>query len=58
VVFEAKLDEIDVEHMDVVMKLLVLCLEEDARIWFKNLGDSSIKTWVVFKNLFLEQWKA
>jgi hypothetical protein len=53
--FEAKLDKIDVEHMDVVMKLFILSLEEDARIWIKNLGDASIKTWDAFKKLFLEQ---
>jgi hypothetical protein len=55
--FENILIEKEVEHEDVVMELFVLSLEEDARVWLRNLNDASIKTWDAFKALFLEQWE-
>jgi hypothetical protein len=44
------------DREDVVMKLFVLLVEEDAIMWFRNLDDTSVKTWNDFKGLFLEQW--
>jgi hypothetical protein len=48
--------EIGYDHEDVVMKLFTLSLEEDARMWFRNLDDSSIKTWDAFRDAFMYQW--
>jgi hypothetical protein len=31
------------------MILFVLLLKEDARVWFKNLDDASVKSWDEFK---------
>jgi hypothetical protein len=42
--FEDILTEKEVEHEDVVMKLFILSLEEDARVWFRNLDDAGVKT--------------
>jgi hypothetical protein len=41
---------------DVVMKLFVASLVEDARKWYNNLLDKSIKTWEAFHDTFMKRW--
>ena len=41
---------------DVVMKLFVASLVEDARKWYNNLLDKSIKTWESFHDTFMKRW--
>jgi hypothetical protein len=55
--FEDVLTKKEVENGDVVMRLFVLSFKEDARIWFRNPNDASVKTWDTFKALFLKQWE-
>ena len=44
-VFIDMLNDYEVEHEDVVMKLFVHSLIEDARDWFKRLPDDNIFSW-------------
>jgi len=55
--FQEAMEEHEVvdDHEDVVMNICVFSLE-DARMWFRNLDDTSVKTWNDFRGLFLEPW--
>ena len=48
------LNDYEVEHEDVVMKLFVHSLTEDARDWFRRLPDDSITSWSDLEKLFKE----
>lgn len=50
------LNDYEVEHEDVVLKLFVQSLVEDARDWFKRLPDRCIDTWDSFERYFKEQF--
>jgi hypothetical protein len=41
---------------DVVMKLFAVSLVENARKWYNNLPDKSIKTWQAFHDTFMKRW--
>ena len=43
--FSGLLNDYEVEHEDVVIKLFVYSLTEDARDWFKRLPNDSITSW-------------
>ena len=45
-----------VQHLDVVMKLFALSLEEEAIDWFTSLLDNSISTLAQCENAFFEKW--
>ena len=45
------LNDYEVEHEDVVMKLFVHSLVEDARYWFRTLPDDIIYSWSDLKKL-------
>lgn len=50
------MNDYEVEHEDVVMKLFVHSLTEDARDWFRRLPDDSITSWSDLENFFKEQY--
>ena len=50
------LNDYEVEHEDVVMKLFVHSLIEDARDWLRRLPDDSICSWSDLESLFKEQY--
>jgi hypothetical protein len=50
------LDDFEVEHEDVVMRMFVLTLEGEARTWYKSLLDASIDGWDSFQENFTERW--
>lgn len=46
--FTDKLNDYEVEHEDVVMKLFVQSLTKDARDWYRGLPTASISSWEEF----------
>ena len=50
------LNDYEVEHEDVVMKLFVHSLTEDARDWFRRFLDDSINSWNDLETLFKEKY--
>ena len=55
-VFIDMLNDYEVEHEDVVMKLFVHSLVEDARDWFRRLPDDSIYSWSDLESSFKEKY--
>ena len=55
-VFIDMLNDYEVEHEDVVMKLFLHFLIEDERDWFKRLPDDNICSWSDLESLFKEQY--
>ena len=53
-IFIDMLNEFEVEHEDVVLKLFVHYLIEDARDWFRRLPDDCIRSWNDVERLFKE----
>jgi hypothetical protein len=49
--------DFDVEHEDVVMRMFVLTLEEEARAWYKSLPNDFINGWDSFQDKFTERWE-
>lgn len=47
---------LEVDQLDVVMKIFVQCLEGEARMWFKDLPNASITTWEELENAFTHKW--
>jgi hypothetical protein len=45
-----------VPHLDSLMKLFVLSLEDDALDWFTSLPDCSIRDKNQLENAFMEKW--
>lgn len=50
--FSSLLNDYEVEHEDVVMKLFVHSLIKDARDWFRRLPDDSIIAWSDLEKCF------
>ena len=50
------LNDYEVEHEDVVMKLFVHSLTGDARDWFRRLPNDSITSWSDLEKSFKEQY--
>jgi hypothetical protein len=46
------MDELNIHHEDVLMKLFMFSLERDARLWYKSLPHSSIPSLKYFHILF------
>lgn len=55
-IFIDMLNDFEVEHEVVVMKLLIHSLTKDARYWFRRLPDDSISSWSDLENFFKEQY--
>jgi len=47
---------INLEQLDVVMRLFLQSLDVEARKWFKSLPNSSITTWEQLENSFTQKW--
>jgi hypothetical protein len=50
--FHKLVDELNVHHEDVLMKLFMFSLERDARLWYKYLPHSSIPSLKEFHTTF------
>ena len=50
--FHKLMEELNVHHEDVLMKLFMFSLEKDARLWYKSLPHSSIPSLRCFHALF------
>jgi hypothetical protein len=55
--FHKLMDELNVHHEDVLMKLFMFSLERDARLWYKSLPHSSIPSLKDFHTLFHQHCK-
>jgi hypothetical protein len=51
------MEELNVHHEDVLMKLFMFSLEQDARLWYKYLPHSSIPSLKCFHTLFHQHCK-
>ena len=49
-------ENMNVEHLDVVMRLFVQSLDGEVRKWFKGLPNDSINTWEELENKFTQIW--
>jgi hypothetical protein len=54
--FENFIDQFEIVHDDVTMRLFSKSLLGDAAVWFKGLGADSIGSWVELYNVFLKWW--
>jgi hypothetical protein len=55
--FHKLMEELNVHHEDVLMKLFMFSLEKDARLWYKSLPHSSIPSLKCFHTLFHQHCK-
>jgi hypothetical protein len=55
--FHKLMEELNVHHEDVLMKLFMFSLENDARLWYKSLPHSSIPSLRCFHILFHQHCK-
>ena len=57
--FRSFAENLNVEHLDVLLRLFVQSLDGEARKWFKTLADRSVDTWERMDEVFLRksQWK-
>jgi hypothetical protein len=54
--FENFIDQFEIVHEDVTMKLFSKSLLGYDVVWFKGLGDDSIGSWIELCNTFLKGW--
>lgn len=54
--FENFIDDFEIIHEDVVMRLFWKSLVRDAAFWFKNMEVDSIGSWADFCLLFMRYW--
>ena len=45
-------ENVNVEHLDVVLRLFVQYLDGEARKWFKSLANNVVTTWEEMENSF------
>jgi len=50
------IDDFEVEDEDVVMKLFMQSLIDDARDWYRSLPQAIIGSWEEFKRVFREKY--
>lgn len=55
-IFDAFLENQNVEHHDVVLRLFIQSLDGEVRKWFKSLPNNSITTQEEMENSFLQKW--
>jgi hypothetical protein len=55
--FSKLLDDFEVEHEDLVIRMFVSTLEGEARTWYKSLLNASIDGWDSFQEKFIERWE-
>ena len=49
-------ENVNLEHLDVVLRLFVQSLEGEARKWFKSLANNTAHTWEEMENFFTLKW--
>jgi len=49
-------ENLNVEHLDVVLRIFVQSLDGGARKWFKFVSNASITTWEELDNYFMQKW--
>jgi len=54
--FENFIDDFEIMHEDVIMRLFCKALVTDVAFWFKNLEVDSIGSWDDFRLLFMRYW--
>jgi hypothetical protein len=54
--FENFVDQFEIVHEDVTMRLFSKSLFGDVALWFKGLGVDSIGSWIELCNAFLKYW--
>ena len=54
--FEIFIDNFQIMHEDVVMRIFRKYLFGDASFWFRNLEVDPISSWIVLCNVFLRYW--
>jgi len=54
--FSAFAGNLNVEQLDVVIRLFVQSLDGEARKWFKGLPNASTTTWEELENAFTQKW--
>jgi hypothetical protein len=54
--FENIVDQFNIIHDDVIMRLFSKYLFRDVAEWFKNLRDDSIGSWIELSNTFSKYW--
>ena len=55
-IFSKLLDDFEVEHEDVAMRMFVSTLEGEARTWYESIPDVSIDGWDSFQDNFTKRW--
>ena len=50
------LDQFEIVHDDVIMRIFSKTLFKDIAIWFKGMRDDSIGSWIELSNSFLKHW--
>jgi hypothetical protein len=54
--FENFIDDFEIMHEDVVIRLFCKFLCGDVAFWFKKLKADSISSWVDFRHIFMRHW--
>lgn len=54
--FFAFAENLNIEHLDVVLRLFVQSLDGKTEKWFKSLPDASNATWEELENSFTQIW--
>jgi hypothetical protein len=54
--FEHFTDCLNIQYEDVFMRLFVLLLVGEVKIWFRDLPSESITSWIDFHDVFLHKW--
>lgn len=55
-VFCAFVENLNLEHLDVVLRFFLQSLDGEARKCFKTLPNASINTWEELENIFMQKW--
>ena len=54
--FCAFAENVNVEHLDVVLRLFFQSLEGEAHKWFNSLTENIVHTWEEIENFFTLKW--
>ena len=54
--FRAFAKNVNVEHLDVVLRLFIQSLDGESQKWFKSLVNNTVTTWEEMENLFTLKW--
>ena len=54
--FENFIDQSEIVHDDVIMRIFSKTLFRDAVAWFKSLRSDSISSWIKLSNAFSKHW--